>query len=152
MSLRDAIERWRADFRQGVEDAHALWQEGPAVAASFLPPQSDYSEWLASTLGSAPVWGVAPGPTPQGGQATHDPLFEHLVALCEEQEARITALTRDREQSSAEVNALRGHCEAIRKIGWQAMLKAAHPDSAPPEQRAARDELFKLVKTIFGRN
>jgi hypothetical protein len=52
----------------------------------------------------------------------------------------------------AEVKPLRIHCEAIRQFGWREMSKASHPDTAPPEQRAARDELFKLVTTIFGRN
>ena len=48
-----------------------------------------------------------------------------------------------------EVAPLRAHIEALCKLGWQAMSKATHPDTGPAGDRAARDELFKLVNTIF---
>ena len=51
----------------------------------------------------------------------------------------------------AEVAPLRSHAEVIRKFagGRNAMLKAIHPDTGPPGDRAARDEIFKLVRLIF---
>ena len=55
----------------------------------------------------------------------------------------------------AEVDEFRSHAEAIRKVpgGWKAVSKAVHPDTGPPGERAARTEIFKLVKHIFeGRN
>jgi chromosome segregation ATPase len=54
-------------------------------------------------------------------------------------------------QLLAEVAELRRHADAIRKFagGRNAMFKAMHPDTAPPEDRAARTEIFKLVQFIF---
>jgi len=173
VSLRDDINHWRAQFRQGVEDvrgtstsssAHYSGSIGPARAA----PAAVAPSWGQNYSGA---WGPDNGGwTPQlphsAPEPPQHPLFEHVVRLCEEQEAQIAALTaelqrvqavRDSYQASgrkllAEVKPLRVHCEAIEKIGWREMSKASHPDTAPPEQRAAREELFKLVSTIFGRN
>lgn len=172
MSVRDTIERWRAEFRLGVDDAHGLWRSGRDTyyAPPPPPPVHDWSPaWNEPVRGNGSgLWGVAPPQPP----APHDPLFEHLVQLCEEQEAQLattaaqsnalvaelerTRATRDRYQTNGlklldEVKALRAHRDAIRKIGWHEISKATHPDTAPPEQRAAREELFKLVKTMFGR-
>jgi hypothetical protein len=54
-------------------------------------------------------------------------------------------------QLLAEVAGLRAHAEAIRNFagGRNAMLKAIHPDTGPPEDRAARTEIFKLIQLIF---
>jgi hypothetical protein len=92
--------------------------------------------------------------------------LDGFVAAVAERDAAIAALqaaltetreTRDRFKTNgqkllAEIRPLRVHSEAILKLGWHAMSKAAHPDTGGQENEAARAELFKLVKTIFGRN
>ncbi|MBV9152696.1 MAG: hypothetical protein JO204_13060 [Alphaproteobacteria bacterium] len=86
-----------------------------------------------------------------------DGLDQHRRALAERDAiiAEVTA-SRDRYQANgkkllAEVRELRDHAEAIRNFagGWKAISKATHPDRAAPEDRAAREEIFKLMQIIF---
>jgi hypothetical protein len=92
--------------------------------------------------------------------------LEQYVAAVAERDAAIATLRAELTETRAtcerfkangkklldEIKPLRVHTEAIQKLGWHAASKASHPDTAPPEQRSAREEIFKLIKTIFGRN
>jgi hypothetical protein len=154
----------RSDFRDGLF--------GPPPGAHGAPDFGSEHGARGSSWEPEPH-GFQPPPQRE------DPRLAALATLCEQQEADLAAIgerleqyvaavaerdaaigtlqdqlektraTRDRYQ--AEMTQWRSHIASIEKLGFRAMSKAAHPDTAPPEQRPAREELFKLVKTIFER-
>jgi hypothetical protein len=154
MSLRDTIERWRTEFRQGVEDVQGPW--GPrndfhsaARAAGGYYEHAPVDDW-----GSGSDWGEVPPvpPQPPSGDGEHGPLFAHLVELCEEQQARIAAMESELQQAQA----LLSYAADLENIiafpgAMRALEKALHTDSGTGGDAASRTEIFKTRMAVRDR-
>lgn len=163
MSLRDTIERMRAEFRQGVEDVRGPWgprndfHSAARAAGGYyqhtpVEPQhsDDWNDW-----GEVPP---AP-PQPPSGDGGHDPLFAHLVELCEEQEARIAAMESEGAALAAqlqEAQSLLVYAADLENIvafpgAMRALERALHPDSGTGGDTASRTEIFKTLMAVRDR-
>jgi chromosome segregation ATPase len=152
-SLVDEVSRQRPRMAR-LEAENAELRATRAEALSRVAQQANELNQARATFGG--YNDLIAGQRRQLAQQA-DELEEYRGALAERDTiiAKVTA-ARDRFQAKgrqllAEVAELRRHADAIRNFagGRNAMFKAIHPDTAPPEDRAARTEVFKLVQLIF---
>ena len=153
MSVRDSIARWRAEFRQGVADVQWGPRHGFDAGA---PPAGDGSraDRVQRDAGSGSGW------RDPHEQAPHDPLFEHLVTLCEEQEVEIAALRAELAQTAARRDGDQAILAQLRELEsifvfpgvMTALLKVLHPDTADAADDVhARTDIFQTLMAVRSR-